>query len=50
MVFVDYEKAFNSAETHLVLDSLHQQGVERKCIELLKDIYTDRTTTVTLRK
>ena len=50
MAFIDYEKAFDSVETQSVLNALHQQGVEREYIEVLKDIYTDCTTKVMLHK
>jgi len=50
MVFIDYEKAFDSVETQSVLGALQQQGVESTYINLLRDVYTNCTTTVTLHK
>jgi len=46
--FVDYEKAFDSVETDLVLESLQEQGISSKYIKLIKVIYTDNSTTVCL--
>ena len=37
--FVDYEKAFDSVQTHAILISLQEQGIEDVYIEILKDIY-----------
>ena len=50
MAFVDYEKAFDSVETHSVLEALREQGINSNYIKLMRDIYTDNSTTVCLRK
>ena len=49
-VNVDYEKAFDSAQTQAILTSLQEQGIEDVYIEILKDIYTDSSVTVHLHK
>jgi len=43
MPFVVYEKAFDSVETHSILEALQEQGIN---IKLIRDIYTDNFTTV----
>ena len=48
IAFVDYEKAFDSVQTQVVLTSLQEQGIEDVYIELPKDIYTNSSTTVHL--
>ena len=50
VAFVDYEKAFDSVQTHAILTSLQEQGIEDVYIEILKDIYTDSSVTVHLHK
>ena len=50
MAFVDYEKAFDSVETHSVLEALREQGINSNYIKLMRDIYTDNSTTVFLQK
>ena len=50
VAFVDYEKAFDSAETQAILTSLQKQGIENVYIEILIDIYTDSSVTVHLHK
>ena len=49
-VHVDYEKAFDFVETHSVLETLQEQGINSNYIKLLSDIYTDNPTTVCLHK
>ena len=48
--FVEYEKAFDSVQTQAVLASLQEQGIEDVYIELLREIYTNRSMTVHLHK
>ena len=50
VAFVDYEKAFDSVQTQAILTSLQEQIIEDVYIEILKDIYTDRSMTVHLHK
>ena len=50
IVFVDYEKAFDSVQTHAVLTSLQEQGLEDVYIEFLNEIYTTSSVTVHLHK
>ena len=50
VAFVDYEKAFDSVQTQVILTSLQEQGIEDVYIEILKDIYTDSSLTVHLHK
>ena len=40
VAFVDYEKAFDSVQTHAILTSLQEQGIEDVYIDILKDIRT----------
>ncbi|EPB67967.1 reverse transcriptase [Ancylostoma ceylanicum] len=44
MTFIDYCKALDSVEHHTVWESLLEQGVERKYVDVLKDCYPNRTT------
>ncbi|MEG7522153.1 MAG: reverse transcriptase domain-containing protein, partial [Chromatiales bacterium] len=48
LAFVDYEKSFDSVQTQAVLTSLQEQGIEDVYVELMKDIYTNSSTTVHL--
>ncbi|EPB69226.1 hypothetical protein ANCCEY_11678 [Ancylostoma ceylanicum] len=41
MTFIDYCKAFDSVEHHTVWESLLEQGVERKYVDVLKDCYSN---------
>ena len=50
MAFVDYEKAFDSVETHSVLEAVQGRGINSNYIKLIRDIYTDNSTTVCLHK
>jgi hypothetical protein len=50
LAFVDYEKAFDSVETCSVLEALQEQGINNKYIKLMRDIYSDSSTTVRLHK
>ena len=49
LIFVDFEKAFDSVEIDAILKSLLQQGIEEQYIKLLKDIYSECTPTVHLK-
>ncbi|XP_047543296.1 uncharacterized protein LOC125075632 [Vanessa atalanta] len=46
MVFVDYEKAFDSIETWAVLDSLQRCHIDWRYIEVLRCLYNAATMTV----
>ena len=48
MIYVDFEKAFDSIEIDAILRSLKNQGIELPYIHLLKNIYTNCTSTVAL--
>ena len=50
IAFVDYEKAFDSIQTHAVLTSLQEQGIEDVYIELLNEIYTNSSMIVHIHK
>ena len=50
IAFVDYEKAFDSVQTQAVLTSRQEQVREDVYIELMKEIYTNSSTTVHLHK
>ncbi|KAL6731510.1 hypothetical protein Aduo_002365 [Ancylostoma duodenale] len=45
MTFIDYCKAFDSMKHHTVWESLLEQGVEQKYVDVLKDCYSNCTTT-----
>ena len=48
IAFVDYEKAFDSVETNAVINALINQGINNKITKLLKEIYDNTTTSITL--
>ncbi|MFH4984690.1 hypothetical protein AB6A40_011399, partial [Gnathostoma spinigerum] len=48
LVFVDYEKAFNSVETNAVLIASKQQGIENNYIKLLSELSNGCSTEITL--
>ena len=48
--FVVYKKAFDSVQTHAVLTSLQELGLQNVYIELLKELYTNISMTVHLHK
>ena len=48
VVFVDYEKVFDSVQTKAILTSLQEQGIED--VYIMTDIYTDCSVTVHLHK
>ena len=50
IAFIDYEKAFDSLQTQVVLTSLQEQGIEYVYIKLLNDIYTNSSMTVHIHK
>ena len=50
VVFVDYEKAFDSVQTKAILTSLQEQGIDDVYIEILKEIYTDSSVTVNAQR
>ncbi|KAL6726286.1 hypothetical protein Aduo_008274 [Ancylostoma duodenale] len=45
MTFIDYCKAFDSVEHHTVWESLLEQGVKQKYVDILKDCYSYCMTT-----
>ncbi|NNK28772.1 MAG: reverse transcriptase family protein, partial [Flavobacteriaceae bacterium] len=47
-IFVDFEKAFDSVEIDAILSALINQGIETKYVQLIKEIYTNSSTTATL--
>jgi len=52
MAFVDYKKAFDSVEIRSVLEALYRNKelINSNYIKLIRDIYTDNSTTVCLHK
>ena len=50
LIYVDFEKAFESVEIDAILKSLKNQGIELPYIHLLKNIYTNCTSTVALNR
>ena len=48
LIYVDFEKAFDSVEIDAILRLLKNQGIELPYIHLLKNIYTNYTSTVAL--
>ncbi|KAH7701151.1 protein F43G9.7, partial [Aphelenchoides avenae] len=48
LVFVDYEKAFDSVEINAVLNALVSQGVSSHYVDILEDVYDGCTTEVKL--
>lgn len=50
MVFIDYEKAFDSVSTVALLEALKDQGIEETCIRLLHEIYKECMGRIILHK
>ena len=50
IAFVDYEKTFDSVQTHAVLTTLKDQEIEDVYIEFQNEIYTNSSMTVHLHK
>ena len=50
IAFVNYEKAFDSVQTQVILSSLQELRIEDVYIELLKEIYTNNSMTVIYTK
>ncbi|KAH7713984.1 hypothetical protein AAVH_18661 [Aphelenchoides avenae] len=48
LVFVDYEKAFDSVEINAVLNALGSQGVSSHYVDILEDVYDGCTTEIKL--
>lgn len=48
LIFIDYEKAFDSVEINAVLASLKNQGIDHGYINILKEIYSGCTTEITI--
>jgi len=48
LAFVDYEKAFDSAETNAVMNALKEQQVHPNYVRLLQNIYESATSTIQL--
>ena len=47
LTFIDFKKAFDSAETDAILKSLIGQGINNAYVQLMKDIYTGCSSTAT---
>src|SRR6201996_9307825 len=50
LAFVDYEKAFDSVETWLILDSLDECRVDSRYTRTIKNIYENATSCVKLHE
>ena len=50
LIFVDFEKAFDSVEFDAIMKSLIYQGIELQYIHLLKDIYSNCTSNIALNE
>ena len=50
IVFIEYEKAFDSVQIQAILSSLQDQGIEDAYIQLMEDIYTDSSVTECLHE
>ncbi|GBP76676.1 Putative uncharacterized transposon-derived protein F52C9.6 [Eumeta japonica] len=50
MAFVDYNKAFDSLSHSYIWKTLEKQGVERKYIRIIKEIYRRTTATIQLEQ
>ena len=48
MAFIDYEKAFDSVSTSSALNALISQNINKTCVETLKFIYSNATSTFTV--
>ncbi|KAH7684588.1 protein F43G9.7 [Aphelenchoides avenae] len=48
LIFIDYEKAFDSIEINAVLNALTRQGVDRSYVDVLGDVYEGCTTEIKL--
>ena len=48
LIFVDYEKAFDSVEINAVLNALINQNIGKHEIKLIKEIYQTTSTNITL--
>ena len=46
MVFIDQEKAYDKVPTDLIWQALEKQGVTKRYIEMIQDMYTGAMTTV----
>uniref|UniRef100_A0A914VXU9 Reverse transcriptase domain-containing protein n=1 Tax=Plectus sambesii TaxID=2011161 RepID=A0A914VXU9_9BILA len=46
MLFIDFEKAFDSVEANAVWSAIQEQGVHAELINLLRNIYTDAASEV----
>ena len=50
MAFINYEKAFDSVETSVVIKILQLQGVKEIYVKILEDIYYESTAFIKLCK
>ena len=50
IAFIDYENAFDSAETSAVMQALRNQGIDEAYINIMEEIYSGSTATVVLHK
>ena len=48
VIFVDFEKAFDSVEINAVLGALKEQGIRSEYVQLLRALLRDNTTDITL--
>uniref|UniRef100_A0A914VP49 Reverse transcriptase domain-containing protein n=1 Tax=Plectus sambesii TaxID=2011161 RepID=A0A914VP49_9BILA len=46
MLFIDFEKAFDSVEANAVWSAIQEQGIHAMLINLLRNIYTDAASEV----
>lgn len=48
LTFIDYEKAFDNVEHNAVIKALQEQGINSTYLRVLKECYTDTSTTIQL--
>ena len=48
LAFVDYKKAFDSIKLSSFFDAIEKQGIEPSYINLLRSIYTNATTIISI--
>ncbi|KAH7709040.1 reverse transcriptase [Aphelenchoides avenae] len=48
LIFIDYEKAFDSIEINAVLNAIQKQGVQQQYVDVLENVYDGCTTEVKL--
>ena len=50
MLFIDYEKAFDTVETSAIISALRKHGVEEPYVKVIEDIYNGSTASIRLHK